>query len=790
MRPRALVLAALVGGFPAAAWGTPSETEEPRPGSRAGCALEGAVLDEATDAPIEGVVLSLRTLGSDAAPQESEPGLTTQLASAVTDPAGRFCLQEAAPGRHVLSLIRLGYAAPAPILIQIDEARPGPGGRDPLVVHLARAPFLERIEVRARERPGRRANRSTGGLPDSAAARVFTRGEILNAPGSFDDPGRALTSVPGVSAINDYKGILRLGGAEPEDTVFLVDGVPIENPYHFHWSRGAAAGLSGAALDRVAVRTWGLGAEVGDTIGGVIELVPSERGAQDGFLEGSLGTLMASVASGGSAGGRAGSGETVPGDGSWVVAGRYSNLALYRSLYGVEDIELPDFGDLMLRVRRPFGPALELVAGALALANSLQTSDPDEGSWDDIRSRAGGAYAGLNLARGPRFALAGRLSWSGARQRYDTSAGDHLDASDRRLRLSLSAEGGTSAGIEAGGYGAGWSAGVEGALHEGTIAGALETSGWLQPVDSRSSRASAHAALRLGSRAGWRSEIGARIDRDSRFGAAPLQPRLRIEYQALSGRGSRFTAGRYAQFPRFEQEFLASGEPLSTGISDEVGAGATFPLPAGYILDASAYARWLKDLTSEIVNKYPDLRERMGRFERGRSRAFELSLRRDAGILRPRLAVTLIDARQTRDGAASARNGDQPYLVSLGAEWLVTPRFRLLGRLQAGAGLPYSAMEPGGADTVGGLVEGPLNGQRLPAFTRLDLRGVWERPARAARLRTYLEIANALGRDNVRGRDCRWDPAAERYYFRDESSMPLVPGFGIEIAWGGAPPNR
>jgi hypothetical protein len=725
-----MIFAALLKSFPAAgdaAAGTGTNGDP--------CALEGIVLDAASASPIEGTELTL------------QPTLIKTLSG----PEGLFCFHRLAPGAYSILPLRIGHVAPVPVAVRVGEE-----GAAWATVWLHRAPIVERLVVRPRPRPSH-----------ATRGRALARGEILSLPASLDDPARALTSLPGVSAINDYKGVLRLGGGEPEDTLYVMDGVFIDNPYHFHWSRGAAAGFSAAAFDRIAVRTSGLGADVGDTISGVIELDPSERSAEGGFLEGTLGTLMASAASGG----------PTPGSGSWIASGRYSSLALYRSMYGAEGIEVPDFGDLIVRFQRPLRIGLRLVAGGLALANRLQTSDAVGGTGDDIRARAGGAYAGLDLATRPDLLLSTRLSWSGSTQRYDTGSGNDIDAGDQRLRLALRAEDASP--------NLGWKAGVDGALQEGAIAGAVSTTEGLPPLATRSRRLGAHAALRLGACSPWCSEIGARFDRDSRFGAAPLQPRLILEYAARAGWSTRLSAGRYAQFPRLAQEFLAGDEALAPTVADELGAGATLPLRDGFTVDVSVYERWMKDLTSEIVNRWPDLPERMGRFERGRARALELAVSRSEGWLQPRLSATLIDARQTREGITSPRSGDQPYLVSLSTTWLVSERWTLLGRFQTGAGARYSALEPAGD---GGRTLGPLNGERLPAFSRLDLRASFERPAGPGRLRTYLEIANILGKKNIRGRDLTWDEATGRYDLRDQESMPLVPGFGLEFSWGGASP--
>ena len=49
----------------------------------------------------------------------------------------------------------------------------------------------------------------------------------------------------------------------------------------------------------------------------------------------------------------------------------------------------------------------------------------------------------------------------------------------------------------------------------------------------------------------------------------------------------------------------------------------------------------------------------------------------------------------------------------------------------------------------------------------------------------FVEIENLLGRVNVRGRDLRYDPIENRYYYHQETGMPRVPSFGLEVSWGG-----
>jgi hypothetical protein len=726
MRDGALVLLALLCGAPDV---VRAETS---------CAVEGRVLDRAAGTPVEEAIVTLL------------PGTTT----ALTDSSGRFCVPSVDPGRYAVLVRRLGYLTPEPIPLDLTgDAQPAP-----LEVTLVRSGMVEEVVVK----PPEPAKPGTVETPP----RQMPREEITSLPGTLDDPVRALTALPGVSGISDYKAEIRLDGGEPSDTLFMIDGVLVDNPYHFRWLRGSAAAFGASAFDHLEVHTTGLGAEIGDTISGIVRLDPSERGATGTSFDGSFGTLMSSFTSVGA----------LPSNGSWVASMRYSNLALYRDLYGVDNFDVPDLGDMVFRFKSPIADGVDVLGGVLALTNQLHTSDPKDGAWDEVNAGASMAWTGLDAVLGPNSRLMARASFSSSRQKFDTSDGDNLTADENRTWFQVRAEGVAAEKVHVSG-------GVEGGTERGAIAGQLQTIQDLAPLDVVSTRVAGFASVRVAPAPGWSVESGLRTDRDSHLGAAPIQGRLRAEYAPGSGWAWHFGAGRYAQFPRFDEQFLAQGETLLPAVSDEIEAGAAIPLSQATAVDVTAFARRMSDLTAEVVNKNPDMPEPMGQFQSGRSRGLEFSVRHDGETLSSRLSLTLLDAQETRLGVTSPRNGDQPWFLGLTSAWNASEHWSLLGRVQAGAGLPYSPMLPAG----GGLrLLGPLNSARLPSYQRLDIRSMWSTTWRTAKVSAYVEIANVLGAPNVRSEDLLWDDARQVYETHQEQGMPRLPGFGITISW--APP--
>ena len=77
-----------------------------------------------------------------------------------------------------------------------------------------------------------------------------------------------------------------------------------------------------------------------------------------------------------------------------------------------------------------------------------------------------------------------------------------------------------------------------------------------------------------------------------------------------------------------------------------------------------------------------------------------------------------------------------------------------------------------------------LNTSRLPTFARLDVRATYQRRP-ASRWQIYLEVINALNRDNA-GQltpELRYDPSSDRpsIALSPDAGLPRLPTFGIRV---------
>lgn len=110
--------------------------------------------------------------------------------------------------------------------------------------------------------------------------------EIRRTPGGFEDIGRVIQSLPGVSFVNDGRNDLIVRGGSPSENLFLVDNSPIPNINHFG-SQGATGGpISLINLDfirEVNFLTGGFSPKYGDKLSSVLDIKLRE-GSREKFF--------------------------------------------------------------------------------------------------------------------------------------------------------------------------------------------------------------------------------------------------------------------------------------------------------------------------------------------------------------------------------------------------------------------------------------------------------------------------------------------------------------------------
>ena len=86
-----------------------------------------------------------------------------------------------------------------------------------------------------------------------------------------------------------------------------------------------------------------------------------------------------------------------------------------------------------------------------------------------------------------------------------------------------------------------------------------------------------------------------------------------------------------------------------------------------------------------------------------------------------------------------------------------------------------------GANADGYMLSAQRNGLRLPAYSRLDLRADRTFTYRKSRLTLFMEVVNAMNRDNYRPSSAGVNLNTRRVFEPMETTFPLLPVAGVLI---------
>jgi hypothetical protein len=711
-----------------------------------------------------------------------------------SDSLGTYELPLLAAGPQRIRLSRLGYAG-----LDLEVELPSSGVMR-LDVTLSPRP-LELSGVRLeslrdpREPPG--AGPGEASRPE-IGAWSFTPGDgRLGAPLGEPDALWATSGAPDVVLRPDLPTSLHVRGGSADQNLVLLDGIPVLSPYH---AGGVLSALPVDAVEEVRLHGGVAPASLGGALSSAIEIrtvdVPRHGLASAGgiAIRGMRGAF----------------GHALPGGrGGLLLAGRRS----YRPGFPGGDDKAGRFGDLVAKLtldlprgaidvlgftsedRLAFAAAPEPDGDATAGGESAIESDP---APVESSNRFGWGSRALGITW--RGALAGGArgevrAWGSG---FDATLDWASDPGGLRLRSSRSQVGGL-ARIDGPLAGGSASAGVslEGLrvrydLRDLATPDLAPPDDSLLGLESRAAILSAFleqewsAGERWSFRTGLRGQTGPVRD-------LLVEPRLSLSFapsaDVLLSAGYARTH-QAVQSLRNEESILdavagidlpvMAGMPgVPVGRSDQLAASVGARLGTATRFELEAYTRWLDGLV--LVAPTTSQPFAVTGFETGRGRASGAALVLDhqGPRLAARASYAVGSVVRRTDGVEYHTTYERPRSLSAAVDWRVFGRTRVASGLTAAIGSSTTALagpltwEPFNPLVAGGELEGspqrttgPLNGQRLPTYLRLDLGvrqewGVgWLREG--AVLAAHLDVLNLLDRQNVVGYALDPDTGARR----------------------------
>ncbi len=328
--------------------------------------IVGDLVDASSGSPVAQAQVSLR-------------GMTLQ---ATTDLRGHFILRAVPAGSYTLDARRIGYQP-----VVRDSLVVAAGDTIRLALSISPAPFqLAEVTVT----PGSFSILDAG----PASRQTLSRAELQGAPFG-EDLFRAVNRLPGLAS-GDYGAHFSIRGGRADETLILLDGLEIYEPFHLKdFDGGALSIIDVDAIDGVELLTGGFPAHYGDKRSGVMN-ISSRTPKQDGTRL----TLGASFSNAhalaeGTFGGK---------KGSWLVSGRRGFVDLLLGLINKKETKAPTYYDVFGTARYQIHPNHTLAFSVLRADDNYRFTIKGTTGFNDsiptvetANNGYGNSYAWLTL---------------------------------------------------------------------------------------------------------------------------------------------------------------------------------------------------------------------------------------------------------------------------------------------------------------------------------------------------------------------------------------------------------
>jgi hypothetical protein len=623
--------------------------------------------------------------------------------------------------------------------------------------------------------------------------------KLLEVPGTFGDPLKAIAALPGVVQPSEGSGEPAVRGSAPEDNAFLVDGLPAAFVFH---------DFGNSIFNEDVVRDFGFsaagfGARYGPASGALFDIAlraprPEPRATTVDVSMLRAGALV----------------ETRITDAQAVYVSFRESLLhlLLDSAYGDEERREDDIAIDRYPRARDLQAKYTWQAGAhhrfslLAIGGydeaGLTLGVESESALVDPGRRGGGATATAFASGGATWQYTngdlavttriGRLSRSDDQTRGNGS--EFIDigldqwTAKSEVRLPLWRAQRLTFGVERRVQGYDYAARFRYRSCTPFSPDCETTLGELTESTSRETIGSTEAFVEDTWSPSDELDIvaGVRYSRDDYTRAEFWEPRLAGAWRYDERWQFHAAWGRYHQLPRIEQLLPVYGNPaLQPFEAEHHVVGFTRKFANDWSVEAELYYKGLSGLVVEVDGPAGYVNGATGS-----ARGLDLMVTREsAGRWRgwATLSLAHTERRNGLNGQSAVFDTDTPVIANLVLRHELTPVWTTGVRWQYRSGLPYTPIVGNEENPdYGGFyrpIYGELNGARAGAYHRLDLR--FERPVRLARSAGifYIDVVNAYGRTN--GGAVGYEPIARSAEYRlvERDGLPFLPSVGVKVTF-------
>lgn len=678
---------------------------------------------------------------------------------------------------HMKALPRAVWAAVC--LLALGAARAQAAAPEPAAPAAAPEPASPAVTTLPRVVITNRSERA----PTSRS--VMSGDELRTVPGSGGDTMKALQALPGVAVADDSSAAPAVRGSRPDDNLYYVDFLPVG--YLFHMG-GLVSTVHSDLVRQFELYSAAFGPEYGDAIGAVLDV--SLRNPRTDRLGGLLNVTFL------------GADALIEGPinekQSFYFAAKRSYIDLLLDTFENEDsgviVSVPRYWDYQGKYLWNLTSEHQLSFHATGAADKLEFRVPADSTLATQEPVLAGdsavntGYATQALVWDGDFGggVSNKLALGRTTDRNTSSVGTALRATSRASTLFLREQ--LKLKLAAG--------------HDTSLGGSIESLKIDYDIDARNARCTefdpecdfssapqvqardslrarfgnAYVSHRWQATDAWGLSLGVHHTRDGYLGRRYTEPRVGVEWKPAPD--TTFTAawGRHNQFPAGEQVIPGFG---NTGLwhlrATHSMLGVSQKLDKGWSWKLEAYQKKFSD----FVVADPAVNYVNG--GSGRSHGAELLVKKDpnsGGRLSGWFALSLSKARRHNDltGREFPFDFDQPVIAHLVMQYRLSERWMFGAKWSYHTGSPYTPITGSYVDTDGRTrpTYGELNGERLPAYHRLDLRADWKL---SERFSFVGELINAYARRNLSGYSYNADYTQRKAV----TQLPFLPSFGVQI---------